>query len=58
MSMITTVESYDGGVVYYVKHCPKCGGELGIEDKCIDCLYSEDTALTPDEVREYTMAGD
>jgi hypothetical protein len=52
------VETVDGGAVYFVKHCPKCGGELDIEQECIDCTYSEDTSLSAEEAREFTLAGD
>ncbi len=52
------VERLDRGAVYFPKHCPKCGGELDDKLRCIDCMYSEDTWLTPEEAREFTMAGD
>lgn len=52
------VETLDYGFVYAVKHCPKCGGEMDAEQKCIDCMYSDETALTVDEAREFTSAGD
>lgn len=52
------VETLDGGAVYFVSHCPKCGGELDAEKQCVDCMYSEDTSMTAEEAREFTMAGD
>jgi hypothetical protein len=51
-------ETLDGGAVYFIRHCSKCGGELDANQQCTDCMYSEDTFLTPDEGREFTSAGD
>jgi tRNA(Ile2) C34 agmatinyltransferase TiaS len=59
MSLVT-VEHIDRAatVVYFPRHCPKCGGETDEKGKCIDCTYSEDDSLTPEEAREFTCAGD
>ncbi|HYB04083.1 MAG TPA: hypothetical protein VED17_06455 [Nitrososphaerales archaeon] len=43
----------------YVIYCPKCG--LSVPDPavaCPWCLFSQETALTPEEAREFTCAGD
>ncbi len=55
---VAVAETVEGGAVYFVRHCPKCGGELDVEQQCIDCTFSEDTALTSEEAREFTCAGD
>lgn len=57
MSAIVVERSPDT-VLFYTKHCPKCGGELDAEGRCVDCLYSDETSLTPEEARDCTCAGD
>lgn len=55
---LTLAETFDEGAVCFVRHCPKCGGELDAQEQCVDCMYSEDSSLTPEEAREFTTAGD
>ena len=57
MSTILAKE-FDPEVICFIRHCPKCGGELDSQLRCIDCTFSDETSLTEDEAREFTMAGD
>jgi len=58
MSAVAFDNPLDRAVEHFERNCPKCGGEMDSEDSCVDCMYAEETSLTPDEAREFTWAGD